>query len=47
MIKLGNLHSASLCAELQLWWLNFLLYHCFVWLCLRGGHFTSVCVKSW
>jgi len=27
-IKDENLHPASLCDELQLWWMGFLLHHC-------------------
>jgi len=26
---------------------GFLPLHRLLWLCFKGGHFTSVCVKSW
>jgi len=38
-IKLGYIHPTSLHNdEPWFWWLGFLLHHCLLWLCFRGGH---------
>jgi len=45
-IKLGNLHSTSLCAEPRLWRLGFLLYHRLLWLFLKESRLPSLCMLN-
>jgi len=46
MIKLGNLLSASLCNELQFWWLVFFLLSSYGMVMFQGKPFANLCVLN-